>query len=111
MCDPRRKTHHVLNGGPRVVTSEIREGLGVEAPVALKRGLPTLLDEHVLQPDAERVQFLPEPVSHNVGLIEFVARLLTGRKEKDQRLDNSAVGGDVASLACSACSSGVTSRS
>jgi hypothetical protein len=47
---------------------------------ALSRGLPALLDEHVLQPDAERVQFLPEPVSHNVGLIEFVACLLAGRK-------------------------------
>jgi hypothetical protein len=48
--------------------------------VALNRGLPALLDEHVLQPDAQRVQFLPEPVSHNVGLIEFVACLLAGRE-------------------------------
>jgi hypothetical protein len=48
--------------------------------VALIRGLPALLDEHVLQPDAERVHFLSEPVSHNVGLIEFVACLLAGRE-------------------------------
>jgi hypothetical protein len=46
----------------------------------LSRGLPALLDEHVLQPDAQRVQLLPEPVSQNVGLIEFVACLLTGRE-------------------------------
>jgi hypothetical protein len=51
-----------------------------ERAAALSRGLPALLEEHVLQPDAQRVQFLPEPVSHNVGLIEFVACLLTGRK-------------------------------
>ena len=50
------------------------------APWPLSLGLPALLDEHVLQPDAERVQVLPEPVSHNVGFIEFVACLLTGRK-------------------------------
>jgi hypothetical protein len=48
--------------------------------VALNHGLPALLDEHVLQPDAQRVQFLAEPVSHNVGLIEFVACLLAGRE-------------------------------
>jgi hypothetical protein len=48
--------------------------------VALRGGLPALLDEHVLQPDAQRVQFLPESVNHNVGLIHFVACLLASRE-------------------------------
>lgn len=78
------------SNGNRTGRSEARRGL--------RRGLLALLDEHVLQPDAERVQVLAEPVSHNVGLIEFVARLLAGREQKDQRRDKCAVGGDGASF-------------
>jgi hypothetical protein len=62
VCESRRKPNRALRDARR----------------RLSRGLPALPDEHVLQPDAQRVQFLPEPVGHNAGLIQFMACLLTG---------------------------------
>jgi len=62
VCELKRKPNQALSGARR----------------RLSRGLPALPDEHVLQPDAQRVQFLSEPVGHNAGLIQFMACLLTG---------------------------------
>jgi hypothetical protein len=38
--------------------------------VTLSREFPAILAEQVVQPDAERGQFLAEPVNNNLGLIQ-----------------------------------------
>jgi len=48
--------------------------------------------EQVVQPGAERLEFLAEPVNCKVGVIQFLGGLLAGREKKDQCWDKSAVG-------------------
>ena len=45
-----------------------------------------------MQPGAERLEFLAEPVNRNVGVIQFLGRLLAGREKKDECWNKSAVG-------------------
>jgi hypothetical protein len=45
-----------------------------------------------VQPGAELLEFLAEPVNRNVGVIQFLRGLLAGREKKDQSWNRSAVG-------------------
>ena len=64
VCESKRKPNRALRG----------------APCPLSHGLPALFDEHVLHRTLSVFSSSRSPVSHNVGMIQFVACLLTGRK-------------------------------
>lgn len=51
-----------------------------------------------MQPGTEGVKFLAQPVKLNVGLFQFVGRLLAGREQQSQRSDKFVVRGDVGSF-------------
>jgi hypothetical protein len=40
--------------------------------------------EQAVQPQAERVELLAEPVDHDVGLVQLAGGLLAGGEQKDQ---------------------------
>ena len=45
-----------------------------------------------MQPGTERHEFLAEPVSRYLGVIQFLGGLLADREKKDQRWDKSSLG-------------------
>jgi hypothetical protein len=51
-----------------------------------------------VQSGAERLKIVAQPVKFDVGVFQFVARLLAGREQQNQRLDKLVVGGDVGSF-------------
>ena len=63
-----------------------------------RRRLPAILAEQVVQAGAERLKIVAQAVNCNVGLLQFVGRLLAGREQQNQRSDKLVVGGDVGSF-------------
>ena len=63
-----------------------------------RRRLPAILAEQVVQPGAERLKIVAQAVNCNVGLLQFVGRLLAGCEQQNQRSDKLVVGGDVGSF-------------
>jgi hypothetical protein len=51
-----------------------------------------------VQPGAERLKIVAQPVKFNVGVFQFVGRLLASREQQNQRSDKLVVGGDVGSF-------------
>jgi hypothetical protein len=56
------------------------------------------LAEQLVQSGAERLKIVAQPVKFNLGVFQFVGRLLTGREQQNQRWDKFVVGGDVGSF-------------
>jgi hypothetical protein len=56
------------------------------------------LAEQVVQPGAERMKIVAQPIEFNTGVFQFVGRLLTGRQQQNQRSDKFVVRGDVGSF-------------
>jgi hypothetical protein len=56
------------------------------------------LAEQVVQPSAERLEIVAQPVKFNVGVFQFVGRLLASREQQNQRSYKLVVGGDVGSF-------------
>jgi len=63
-----------------------------------RRRLPAILVEQVVQPQAERVDVGTQPVDVDLGVPQFIRRLLAGRQQQDQRSDKFVVGGDAGSF-------------
>ena len=51
-----------------------------------------------MQPGTEALKIPAQPVKLNVGVFEFVARLIAGREQQNQRSDKFVVRGDVGSF-------------
>jgi hypothetical protein len=51
-----------------------------------------------VQPGTEALKIPAQPVKLNVGVFEFVARLIAGREQQNQRSDKFVVRGDVGSF-------------
>jgi hypothetical protein len=51
-----------------------------------------------VQAGAERLKIVAQAVNCNVGLLQFVGRLLAGCEQQNQRSDKLVVGGDVGSF-------------
>ena len=56
------------------------------------------LAEQVVQPGAERMKIVAQPIEFNTGVFQFVGRLFTGRQQQNQRSDKFVVRGDVGSF-------------
>jgi hypothetical protein len=56
------------------------------------------LAEKGVQPAAELLQVVAQPVEFNVGVLQLMSRLLAGREQQNQRSDKYVVGGDVGSF-------------
>lgn len=62
------------------------------------RRFPRILAQQVVQPGTEALKVVAQPVKLNVGLFQFVGRLLAGREQQSQRSDKFFVRGDVGSF-------------
>jgi hypothetical protein len=63
-----------------------------------RRRLTGILAEQVVQPGTEALKIPAQPVKLNVGVLQFVCRLLAGREQQNQRSDKFVVRGDVGSF-------------
>jgi hypothetical protein len=66
--------------------------------LAAHRRRPGIPSEQVAQAAAELLEIVAQPVKLNVGVPQFVARLLAGREQQNQRSDEFVVRGDVGSF-------------